>query len=70
MKVHVVEPEFEYVVKEHPQILNPDWKPRDKDIIAKQYLKEMLEARDVDLDMLYSFGYESSLYLIAIVLRL
>ncbi|MCP4429042.1 MAG: hypothetical protein GY803_31540 [Chloroflexi bacterium] len=56
--VHVVEPEFECVLKHYPQLLNPDWKPRDKDIIARKQLREMITKRNNALDGLYSLVTE------------
>lgn len=47
IKVHVVQPEFQYVLLEHPQILNPEWNPREKDIVAREYLKGCIENKGI-----------------------
>jgi hypothetical protein len=46
--VHVVEPEFEYVIKHNPHFLNPDWKPREIDLMARKQLQAMLVEKGVD----------------------
>jgi hypothetical protein len=38
IEVHVVAPELQYILKENPELLNPEWHPREKDILEKQYL--------------------------------
>jgi hypothetical protein len=43
LDVHVVAPELQYVLLEQPELLNPDWRPRKKDMAAKAYLKTLLE---------------------------
>lgn len=52
--VHVTAPEFEYVLKQHPELLNPEWELRDKDHEARRELTRMLAQRNVDVDRLYS----------------
>ncbi|MBN1995758.1 MAG: hypothetical protein JW953_23940 [Anaerolineae bacterium] len=54
VKLHVIAPEFEYVLKKHPQLLNPSWEPREVDIFAGEKLSEILEKKGVDLDDLYT----------------
>ena len=54
VELHVVEPELQYVLKERPEILNPDWVLREQDIVAKQQLIEILESRGVDVGSLDS----------------
>ena len=44
-EVHAVEPEFQYVLLERPQMLNPFWDCREKDIVAKTYLQEWIEKK-------------------------
>ena len=44
IELHVVEPEFQYVLKEYPEMLNPEWVLREKDIVAKQQLRAILES--------------------------
>ncbi|MEZ4712851.1 MAG: hypothetical protein R3A44_37025 [Caldilineaceae bacterium] len=43
--VHVGAPEFEYVLKHAPQLLNPAWQLREKDREARQQLEFMLHKR-------------------------
>lgn len=50
VKVHVVEPHFEYVVKHYPALLNPNWVPRDKDLAARQKLSEILLGKTIDIN--------------------
>jgi len=45
--VHVVQPEFQYVMLERPQMLDPDWKCREKDITAREYLKNCIESKGI-----------------------
>jgi hypothetical protein len=45
VEIHVVRPEFQYVMIERPQMLNPNWKHRDKDIAARQYLRSYVESK-------------------------
>lgn len=47
VEVHVVKPEFQYVMIERPQILNPNWKHRDKDILAQKYLRSCIESKGI-----------------------
>jgi hypothetical protein len=48
VEVHAIEPEFQWVLLEHPEMLNPEWKLRDKDIRAKEQLGKILADRGVD----------------------
>ncbi len=57
--VHVVTPEFEYMVKCCPQIFNPDWHARPRESRALAQLRAMLQARGVEPDHLY---YQITLY--------
>ncbi len=59
VQVHVVAPEFEYMVKCCPQIFNPDWHARPRESEALARVRSMLEARGVDPDHLY---YQISLW--------
>lgn len=45
IELHVVEPEFQYILKEHPELLNPDWILRDKDKADKAHLRDILEKK-------------------------
>ena len=53
IEVHVVAPELQYVLKEHPEILNPEWQPRENDLLEKQYLRDILVRKDVDVYLLH-----------------
>lgn len=46
--VHVVQPEFSYVMVAHAQMLNPEWTEREKDAFTRTQLQALLEARGVD----------------------
>lgn len=48
IKIHVVKPEFQYVLLECPQMLNLDWKHREKDIAAQRYLKNLIESTGIN----------------------
>jgi hypothetical protein len=52
IKVHVVEPEFGYVLKSHPQLMNPEWKPRDRDLVDMRRFAEILSRKQVDVTKL------------------
>ncbi len=47
MELHVIAPELQYVLKEHPETLNPDWQPREKDILDKKYLRDILPKKEL-----------------------
>ena len=51
--VHVVAPELQYALLDHPELLNRDWKPREKDIAAKAFLRQMLESSGIILGDLH-----------------
>lgn len=51
--LHVVAPELQYVLKEHPDLLNPDWLGREKDILDKEYLQDILLKRGIDICSLH-----------------
>jgi hypothetical protein len=55
MEVHVVAPELQYILKECPTLLNPDWIIREKDILEKEYLQNVLLKKGVDLCSLHEF---------------
>ena len=46
--IHVVAPELQFVLKEHPALLNPDWLPSEKDILDKEHLRDILPKRRRD----------------------
>ena len=54
IEVHVVAPEFQYILLEHPELLNPDWKSREKDLDAKAHLRMKLEACGIAIDDLHT----------------
>ena len=51
--IHVVSPELQYVLKKHPEFLNPDWQFREKDILDKEYLRDILLRNGADLVSLH-----------------
>ena len=51
--VHVVKPEFQYVLKSNPRLMNPEWKLREKDTYDRTVLREILKKRGVSLDNLF-----------------
>jgi hypothetical protein len=56
--VHVVAPEFQYALLDHPELLNPDLISRDKDLVPKTQFKTMLEARGIATDVLHTRIHE------------
>ncbi len=50
--LHVVAPELQYALLDRPQLLNPDWAPRPKDLAAKACLGALLQAAGTDLGQL------------------
>jgi hypothetical protein len=60
VELHVIAPELQYVLKEHPEMLNPDWRRREKDILDKKYLRDILAKKGVDVCSLYKFVISSS----------
>jgi len=51
-EVHVVEPELQYVLKTHPELLNPGWKPREKDYHDRKILRLILQQKSTRLNRL------------------
>jgi ribosomal protein S18 acetylase RimI-like enzyme len=49
MEVHVVAPELQYVLKECPELLNPDWILREKDTLEKEHLRQILLKKEIDI---------------------
>ena len=45
--LHVVAPEFQYIILFHPTLLNSKWIPREKDVTSMASLKSILEAKGV-----------------------
>jgi len=52
LKTYTVKPEFEYVIKSNPALMNPAWKPRKKDLKAIRELAKILQKQNVDLPSL------------------
>ncbi len=46
--VHVVQPELQYVLLEHPELLDPRWKPRPKDLADRENLALLLRQRGMN----------------------
>lgn len=53
MELHVIAPELQYVLKECPELLNPDWLIREKDILEKECLRDILLKKGIDVDSLH-----------------
>jgi hypothetical protein len=53
VEIHVIKPEFQYVMIERPQMLNPNWKHRDKDISAQKYLRNFIAAKGISPQTLF-----------------
>ncbi len=47
--LHVIAPELQFVLKERPGLLNPDWVVRDKDLVEKEYLQKILLEKNVEI---------------------
>jgi hypothetical protein len=52
-KLHVVAPELQYVLKDRPELLNPDWIIREKDILEKEYLQNILLSKGIEVCSLH-----------------
>lgn len=50
--VYTADPKFEYTIKVHPELMNPEWMPRDKDIVARRKLEQLLTERGVAMNSL------------------
>ncbi len=48
--VMTVTPEFEYVLKMHPERMNPAWIPREKDLTARDVLTSLLAEHGITTD--------------------
>jgi hypothetical protein len=53
VEIHVVTPEFQFVMIEHPQMLNPNWRLRKKDILARDYLRNYIERKGISPQSLF-----------------
>lgn len=52
IETFTITPEFEYVLKMHPELMNPEWTLREKDQVARMKLAEMLSGKYGDLSIL------------------
>lgn len=52
-EIHVVAPELQYVLKTHPELLNPDWQIREKDILDKEHLRDILIQKGTEICSLH-----------------
>lgn len=52
-KVHVVSPELQYVLKNNPKLLNPEWESRDKDFFDLETLGQILANRGIEFQSLH-----------------
>jgi hypothetical protein len=50
---YVVASELQYVLKERPELLNPDWLIREKDILEKVHLRDILFKKGIDVCSLH-----------------
>lgn len=46
-RIHAVSPEFQYILKLHPEYMNPDWQHREKDRADLEVLKQLLRDEDI-----------------------
>lgn len=52
-ELHVVAPELQYVLKARPELLNPDWIIRQKDILEKECLQNILLSKGIEVCSLH-----------------
>lgn len=52
IKIHAVKPQFQYILKSHPEFMNPVWKTRLKDKHDLLVLKKLLLQKGVNLSTL------------------
>lgn len=52
MDIHAVLPEFQYVLKTNPALMNPEWEQRDKDLADIKKLENLLADKYDDLSVL------------------
>ena len=52
VQVHIVEPELGYVLKTNPDLMNPEWKPREKDKLDIKPLEKILVQKGANPDLL------------------
>lgn len=53
IEIHVVAPELQFVLTERPQMLNPRWKHREKDNVARKYLRKYMEGKRISAQSLF-----------------
>jgi hypothetical protein len=54
MEIHVVAPELQYVLKENPALLNPNWLMREKDILDRENLRDILLQKGTEICSLHT----------------
>jgi hypothetical protein len=54
IEIHVIAPQLQYALLDHPELLNPDWEPREKDRTAKAYFKTWLTSNGIAVEHLRS----------------
>jgi hypothetical protein len=54
VEIHVVAPELQFVLMEQPQLLNPAWRYREKDTIARKYIKGYIEEKGIPPQSLFA----------------
>jgi hypothetical protein len=48
-ELHAVAPELQYILKDRPELLNPYWLIREKDILEKEYLRNILLSEGIEV---------------------
>lgn len=59
---HAVTPEFQYVLKLHPEFMNPKWEHREKDRVDIKVLTKLLTQKAVNLKLIEEKMQETLLY--------
>jgi hypothetical protein len=54
VEIHVVVPELQFVLMAQPQLLNPAWRYRDKDTIARKHLKGYIKEKGIPPQSLFA----------------
>jgi hypothetical protein len=54
VEIHVVAPELQFVLMEQPQLLNPAWRHRENDTIARKYLKGYIKEKGIPPQSLFA----------------
>ncbi len=58
VETHVVGPEFQYALLDHPELPNPAWKPRLKDLASRAQLKSIVENKGINVESLQALIHE------------